>query len=194
MWLQSIALFVQLTMPGRIARAAAHSTWRCVIGMSTIEKKLPWPSVLRTRNGSVSHSSPAVGRDVIAGERRDLEIAERHAARPGTSARTVKPISRQDRRAPRSTARRQVDRDRAIELRERRDIEVIVVLVRQDHRVERRASRSGVQHARREHAVAERVGVPKSSHEQRIDEHRGAARPWNIQPWWPRNVVANTVG
>ena len=58
MWLQSSALFVQLTSPGRIAFAAAHSTWACVIVMSTIEKKLPWPSVERTRKGRVSHSSP----------------------------------------------------------------------------------------------------------------------------------------
>ena len=58
MWLQSSALFVQLTSPGVGVRFFAHSTCCSVIVMSTIEKKLPSPPRCRTMKGSVSHSSP----------------------------------------------------------------------------------------------------------------------------------------
>ena len=58
MWLQSCALLVQPTIPGRPMNVRASAMWAEVNVQSTMEKKLPAPAAWRMRNGSVSHSSP----------------------------------------------------------------------------------------------------------------------------------------
>src|SRR4051794_31317343 len=70
---------------------------------------------------------------------------------------------------------REKDWNTAIEQRERRDVEVIVVLVTQEYGVDAR-KRIVTQKAWREHAIGERMDLPEVLAQQRVHEHAGLRR------------------
>ena len=68
-----------------------------------------------------------------------------------------------------------MDGDLAAQLRERRDVEVIVVLVREHHRVQRRKARE-IEPPRREDLVVERVLRTERLAQQGVDRDARALR------------------
>ncbi len=123
----------------------------------------------------------AVDRDVIAAERRELEVAE--SLRPPRDERVnLEAHLGQDLRPGGGRARREINRDRPLEPRERRDVEVVVVLVREDDGVNL-GEAVRPQEARGMNAILPSAcACPNSSQRRGSTRMHAPCRVWNTHP------------
>ena len=147
---------------------------------STIEKKLPAPPLSRISSGSASHSSAQLTLrwSPLNGMTSRSPNVERNT---GDERANDEAHFAQDPERGNRGMRGHIDRDTAVEPRQRRDIEVIVVLVAQDDGVDRRKC-LGPKDSGRMDAVFEGVNRAEFLAEERIDEHARRPRTGRSNP------------